>query len=293
MGGGQDPRAGRGRRGGGDMGGGPGPGGGGRDTNRPAASDDIARRSARTQDFLKKLDANGNGMIDASEASDPGAKMMLDRIFSQMGKEPHYPMAIQEIVQGYEAGLRAGGNPSGGGPSGKPGSSPPAMGWASPPGMGFGARPPAPGGTSPGAFPGKPSMPGPAAPPAANLAGPTPPPGTTGPTPPGPAVASQGPDAAPAPADAKPVPRKPTRFSTARERLPKGLPDWFLEKDVDGEGQITMAKYTDNWTPADVEKFNRYDLNHDGIITAAEVLKVEKKAGASKVSFSNRGESRE
>ena len=36
-----------------------------------------------------------------------------------------------------------------------------------------------------------------------------------------------------------------------------------------------MAQYATNWTPELVRRFNRYDLNHDGIITAEEVLKVE------------------
>ena len=84
------------------------------------------------------------------------------------------------------------------------------------------------------------------------------------------------------PADAKPAPRKPSRFLTARERLPKGLPDWFLEKDVNGNGQITMAEFTDTWTPEKLAEFARYDLNHDGIITAAECLKVEKAKASSK-----------
>jgi Ca2+-binding EF-hand superfamily protein len=61
--------------------------------------------------------------------------------------------------------------------------------------------------------------------------------------------------------------------------LPKGLPDWFMEK-VDGDGQVTMAEFTTAWTPEKLAEFNRYDLNHDGIITAEECLKVEKaKAG--------------
>ena len=64
--------------------------------------------------------------------------------------------------------------------------------------------------------------------------------------------------------------------------MPKGLPDWFLEKDVNGNGQITMAEFTDTWTPEKLAEFARYDLNHDGIITAAECLKVEKAKASSK-----------
>ena len=250
-------------------------GGGGRDENRPISNDEIAQRIARTEDFLKKLDANGNGMIDPDEASDAQAKNMLDRIVGRMGKEPHYPMAIREIMQGYEAYYRTRGNSSGSGstsPAGLPPSgSPPAAGWTSPPGMGFGSPvTPVSGGSPSISSASKPVVPTVSSAAGANL--------TTVP-PSGQAVPSPGSASSPtasSSADAKPTPRKPSRFLTARERLPKGLPDWFLEKDIDGDGQITMAEFTTNWTPDKVAEFARYDLNHDGIITAAECLKVEK-----------------
>ena len=57
--------------------------------------------------------------------------------------------------------------------------------------------------------------------------------------------------------------------------LPKGLPDWFVEK-ANSDGQVTMADYTKNWTQDAVAKFDRYDPNHDGVITAEECLPVEK-----------------
>ena len=82
--------------------------------------------------------------------------------------------------------------------------------------------------------------------------------------------------------DSKKTAHKPARFLTVRERLPKGLPDWFEEKDANGDGQITMAEFTSHWTPEKVAEFARYDLNHDGIITAAECLKVEAKKSTSK-----------
>ncbi len=44
---------------------------------------------------------------------------------------------------------------------------------------------------------------------------------------------------------------------------------------MDSTGQITMAEYSDTWTADTVKEFQKYDLNHDGIITADEVLKVE------------------
>ena len=109
----------------------------------------------------------------------------------------------------------------------------------------------------------------PAAAPAApgTAAAPVPPGTAPAPLPPGPAPA-----AAPAAARTK---SRSGRFLTPAERLPRGLPAWFLAKDVHGNGQITMAEFATEWTPETAAEFNRYDLNHDGIITAAEVLKVE------------------
>jgi hypothetical protein len=70
--------------------------------------------------------------------------------------------------------------------------------------------------------------------------------------------------------------RKSGRFLTAAERLPEGLPDWFTEKDEDGDGQVSMAEFATDWTPQKAAEFARYDLNGDGLITAQECLKVVK-----------------
>lgn len=66
------------------------------------------------------------------------------------------------------------------------------------------------------------------------------------------------------------------RFLTAEKHRPDGLPDWFLTKDVNRDGQVTMHEYSNNWTFKEVAEFNRYDLNRDGVITAEECLKVER-----------------
>jgi hypothetical protein len=91
-------------------------------------------------------------------------------------------------------------------------------------------------------------------------------------------LTNSGTPVAPGTADAKP-PTKSGRLRTPIERLPAGLPDWFRQK-ADADGQITMAEFTDNWTPDKLAEFEKYDLNHDGIITADEVLKVEKQRGS-------------
>jgi hypothetical protein len=84
------------------------------------------------------------------------------------------------------------------------------------------------------------------------------------------------------------------RFSTPIERLPAGLPDWFLQKDVNADGQVSMAEYASDWSKTKVDEFYEFDLNRDGYITPAEVLSVEKaKAKAAKEGKSSKDSGRE
>jgi Ca2+-binding EF-hand superfamily protein len=62
------------------------------------------------------------------------------------------------------------------------------------------------------------------------------------------------------------------RFTTAAERLPKGLPDWFTDKDVNQDGQVAMAEYSEEWTESEAMAFLALDRNGDGIITSKEAL---------------------
>ncbi|MCS7305135.1 MAG: EF-hand domain-containing protein [Thermoguttaceae bacterium] len=66
------------------------------------------------------------------------------------------------------------------------------------------------------------------------------------------------------------------RFLTPLERLPKGIPDWFIQKDADGDGQVSMAEFASEWTDAKAAEFQKYDLNNDGLITPQECLRAEK-----------------
>jgi Ca2+-binding EF-hand superfamily protein len=66
------------------------------------------------------------------------------------------------------------------------------------------------------------------------------------------------------------------RALTPTERLPKGLPDWFLRNDADADGQVSMVEYAAAWSEKTAAEFQKYDLNRDGIITADEVLTVDK-----------------
>ena len=62
------------------------------------------------------------------------------------------------------------------------------------------------------------------------------------------------------------------RFRRPHERLPEGLPEWFIQKDKDEDGQISMAEFSNSWSDATVSEFFRYDLDGDGVITPKECL---------------------
>jgi len=67
--------------------------------------------------------------------------------------------------------------------------------------------------------------------------------------------------------------RKTYRFLSPQERLPQGLPEWFVRKDADGDGQVTMAEYSHTWSNSLAEEFARYDRNGDGVVTPEEAIK--------------------
>ncbi|MGY8766889.1 MAG: hypothetical protein ACKVH8_00490 [Pirellulales bacterium] len=68
------------------------------------------------------------------------------------------------------------------------------------------------------------------------------------------------------------------RFKSALERLPEGLPDWFIRNDSNADGQIMMSEYSTSWTSTKVREFQGFDLNGDGVITSKECQKAEELA---------------
>jgi hypothetical protein len=241
---------------------------------------DVADRLAKLSARLKIFDSNDNGIIEADEAAKPGAGMYLDqRVWQQAGVEAHYPTPITELLKIAETAYRGGKSP---------------------------AAAPSPSATAPSAAAPSPPTAAAPSPPAAASGQPAvlsaQPPGTGAPTPPtttlgnpsggsdrggygAPGRASAGPSGPPSPSASKttaPPEPKPAltkyRFLTPKERWPKELPDWFRAK-ADADGQITMAGFTDRWTSDAVAEFEKYDLNHDGIITADECMKVLSKRG--------------
>jgi hypothetical protein len=236
-------------------------------------SQDPEQRAAMLDGFLRQMDRNGDGMITADEATGP-QRQFFDRIMSRAGMEVNFPVSISELQQKIKEGNRDSNGTTA--PSDRPSS---VAGGTSPsPGLSGPGKPaaPAPGMTPVSAGSGPPGGVAKPISPSAPAAG-----STTVPSDPRGAPVSE-PVASPAastPATAsesRPPQRKSGRFLTPAERLPQGLPKWFTDRDSDGDGQVTMTEFAREWTREKAAEFARADLNHDGIITAAECLKAEK-----------------
>ncbi len=59
-----------------------------------------------------------------------------------------------------------------------------------------------------------------------------------------------------------------------------GTPGWFIERDTDGDAQLTLSEFSPRLRATEVAEFNRYDLNGDGLLTPAELAKATSKAAA-------------
>ncbi|MBI3836465.1 MAG: hypothetical protein HY288_00850 [Planctomycetia bacterium] len=79
----------------------------------------------------------------------------------------------------------------------------------------------------------------------------------------------------------KPDRRRDTKYFAS---LPSGVPQWFIQRDADGDGQLTLSEYSPKLLKSEIDDFNRYDSNRDGILTVQEFLRAGKdaksKAGA-------------
>jgi len=89
----------------------------------------------------------------------------------------------------------------------------------------------------------------------------------------------------PAALDAPPTrePRIPRKDTVSRNRLPKGLPSWFVLRDTDGDAQLTLQEYAPDSSAPDIKEFSRYDGNGDGVLTPQECLQ-----GASSVKLEDK-----
>jgi len=62
------------------------------------------------------------------------------------------------------------------------------------------------------------------------------------------------------------------RFLTPHERLPQGIPSWFINTDGNLDGQVAMGEYTDKWSEGVLKEYYQFDSNRDGIITPFECI---------------------
>jgi Ca2+-binding EF-hand superfamily protein len=60
----------------------------------------------------------------------------------------------------------------------------------------------------------------------------------------------------------------------APQRTPEGLPGYFTDRDQNGDGQISMAEFSSDWSDEVVAEFFGSDFNRDGVITTDEALRV-------------------
>jgi hypothetical protein len=77
-----------------------------------------------------------------------------------------------------------------------------------------------------------------------------------------------------------PATRRSYRALTPIERLPQGIPDWFVRADANGDGQVAMSEYSTNWSDEKAAEFASLDLDGDGIITPKECLRAGRSQGA-------------
>ena len=61
-----------------------------------------------------------------------------------------------------------------------------------------------------------------------------------------------------------------TLTSQQSSKLPDGLPVWFVESDIDLDGQVLLSEFLRSRPEAMTSEFERYDYNADGIVTAHE-----------------------
>ncbi len=72
--------------------------------------------------------------------------------------------------------------------------------------------------------------------------------------------------------------RRDTKFYVSKSRLPSNLPAAFVNRDNDGDGQLTLREFAENPSKTQIRQFQKLDLNRDGLVTAKEfVLQTPKK----------------
>lgn len=82
-------------------------------------------------------------------------------------------------------------------------------------------------------------------------------------------------------------PRRDLKYFAA---LPAGVPSWFVDRDSDGDGQLSLAEFSPKLLKSEIAEFHRHDSNQDGIVTAKELLGSAKDPAAAGGEAPKRGE---
>lgn len=69
-------------------------------------------------------------------------------------------------------------------------------------------------------------------------------------------------------------------YRSAGPALPEGMPEWWATKDVDQDGQVTLAEYVGRDRSSSFDRFSDLDSNGDGIVTAREAHSASADASA-------------
>ena len=74
--------------------------------------------------------------------------------------------------------------------------------------------------------------------------------------------------------------------------MPNGLPEWFVERDLDGDGQLTLAEFPPAGRPEESLDFESFDENRDGVITSLEGARVQTRRAAAEAEAAAQSRSR-
>jgi hypothetical protein len=73
-------------------------------------------------------------------------------------------------------------------------------------------------------------------------------------------------------------------------KLPKGLPDWFVQLDADGDGQVGLYEWKASGRP--IAEFTAIDRNGDGLVTPDEMLRYLAEHPDAKAAVTSSGKSK-